>query len=453
MFTRMNAAGRALVFATVSSAATLIPFAPAHAETLLEVGPEGCAEQVAIGGALAQSFTPEGGLDLQSVSVWMTPGDGDSGHDMFLLQGAGPSSRPLGLSQTVTTAGGGAAGWQAFAFDGVALAAGESYTFVVVPRSPSGGTLAQCAESHDGGRAYRPGAEDLDPATDFAFRVEGTPSTAAADAEVTLPPPADPGEPANALPPETEALLAERDLAARKMVMPLGDSITDMPDNMGAAWGGYRKDMANDATFARVFQFIGSYGVYQYSNSPSPWDMPWDQRFHCGWSGATMDGYGGNPSTSIIQNYWKCRTVTASVDYVLMHAGTNDLRNTREPANVLGERVAMRTVQLMEGILQYSTSKIIVAQLIPQTGGSAQYNPNVIEYNKSLAQMVAQKQADPSTAWYWRSRVKMVDMYQAFFKWTGNQPQAALQDGLHPSLWGAQIMSYEWRAAIYTFPN
>jgi lysophospholipase L1-like esterase len=166
-----------------------------------------------------------------------------------------------------------------------------------------------------------------------------------------------------------------------------------------------------------------------------------------------MDGYGGNPSTSIIQNYWKCRTATASVDYVLMHAGTNDLRNDRLPPNELGERTALRTVALVEGILQYSTSKIIVAQLIPQTGTSAKFNVNVIEYNTSLANMIAQKLANPATAWYWRPRVKMVDMYQAFYKWTGNQPQAALQDGLHPSLWGAQIMSYEWRAAMYTFPN
>jgi hypothetical protein len=453
MIAQANKAGRARVLGAFAAFAAILPLAPAQAEILLSAGPDGCDRQVAIGGAVGQSFTPESGLDLQSISVWMAPGDGDSAHDMVLLGGVGPSSAPLGLSQTVSVGGGAAAGWQTFAFDGVALAGGESYTFVVVSRAPSGATLAQCADVHAGGRAHRPGEEDLDPATDLAFQVDGTPLDPGPGAAVMLPPPADPGEPANVLPPEIEALVAERDLAARKTVMPLGDSITDMPDVFGAAWGGYRKDMANDATFARMFQFIGSYGVYQYSNSPSPWDMPWDQRFHCGWSGATMDGYGGNPSTSIIQNYWKCRTVTASVDYVLMHAGTNDLRNTRQPPNVLGERVALRTVQLMEGILQYSTSKIIVAQLIPQTGGSAQYNPNVIEYNNALVQMVAQKQADPATAWYWRSRVKMVDMYQAFFKWTGNQPQAALQDGLHPSLWGAQIMSYEWRAAIYTFPN
>lgn len=457
-------------FAFVSHASSQPAFAQADNEQapIVEISAEGCDLAAPIRSAVGQSFRLpiDADLGLESISVWIgANSEAATGYELVLLHGEGPSGIRQAISSTVnldSEEAGQEAGWQEFVFEQPLLRQGQPYTFVLASQSLDSGTFARCTDRYVDGVLHRPGDRQY-PSDDMAFRIHGLPVDPTGDVTIDLPPPPEPGAPAQPILPMIAKLAAEGELGARKIVMPLGDSITDMGANInpwdwgGSAWGGYRKEMANNATFAALFQFAGSYGVTEWStiSTVSPYwpTMPADQREHCAWSGASLRGW-GQPGTSITENFWKCRSITPKLDFVLLHGGSNDLRQPDVPAQTQGNAAAQAALELIQGILlntDFST-KILVAKIIPMTGDFAGFNENVIAYNNKLESEIRFRQDytnTANTAWYWQPRVKIVDMYAAFHNRTGNLPQNALLDGLHPNETGNQIMAYEWMAAIY----
>lgn len=260
------------------------------------------------------------------------------------------------------------------------------------------------------------------------------------------------------LPPVPEALrdMAESgDPGPRKTVLPLGDSITDMPRTQRAAWGGYRRLMANDPVFSTLFRFTGAFGddLHAVSPSPEPPAMPADQRDHCGWSGATLDGWNG-PRTSIIENFRHCLAAGPEPDFVLLHGGTNDLwdpvlRPDAEPPEARGRRVAERTIDLVREILQTTDSTVLVAQLIPMTGEARTFGANVVAYNAALEKGIDTLREASDREGMWTERVVLVDMHTAILEWTRGAPETALPDGIHPNVWGSRIIALNWLSALY----
>ncbi|WP_223475469.1 SGNH/GDSL hydrolase family protein [Oricola indica] len=260
------------------------------------------------------------------------------------------------------------------------------------------------------------------------------------------------------LPPVPQAL---RDLVEsgksgpRKTVLPLGDSITDMQRTRRAAWGGYRRQMANDHVFAALFRFTGAFGddLHAVSPSPEPPAMPADQRDHCGWSGATLDGWNG-PRTSIIENFRYCLAAGPEPDFVLLHGGTNDLwdpvlRPDAEPPEIRGQRVAERTIELVREILMTTDATVLLAQLIPMTGEARAFDTNVVAYNEALETGIDALRSAPDGGGMWTERVVLVDMHAAILDWTRDAPETALPDGIHPNVWGSRIMARKWLSALY----
>ncbi|MBB3112853.1 GH43 family beta-xylosidase/uncharacterized protein YjdB/lysophospholipase L1-like esterase [Paenibacillus phyllosphaerae] len=191
-------------------------------------------------------------------------------------------------------------------------------------------------------------------------------------------------------------------------VMPLGASIThgfNIP-------GGYRIklwDSIREAGY-RV-NFVGS-----IANGPAALGDN-DHEGHPGWRidqiDAEIDGW----------------MEESRPDIVLLHAGTNDINQNYDVANMnvrLEALIDKITAKLPEG------GKLYVAQIAPES--NADWNAKVQQFNAKVAELV-QKKAEAGQP------VVLVDMYHAL-------NVSDLQDGVHPTAAGYDKMADVWFEAI-----
>jgi hypothetical protein len=153
------------------------------ADLLINVDTAGCQTNVAINGAIGQSFKTGAQSSLDTIDVWIRPNlyyytsyrvdlyDGEGG-GTFL----GSSSQfTLGCQQTNAGCGTAAvADWRTFSFAGqnITLQPNRAYTFKLVRLSQYSGAFAQCGNVYPDGIEYWLGYS-ADSFRDVAFRLLG----------------------------------------------------------------------------------------------------------------------------------------------------------------------------------------------------------------------------------------------------------------------------------------
>ena len=192
----------------------------------------------------------------------------------------------------------------------------------------------------------------------------------------------------------------------RLKIMPLGDSITfGSPDSSAS---GYRRLLGTLLTKnGYSIDFVGS---RQSGNGiiPDP-----DNEGHPGWTISQI-------KEGIDSNGW---LETYQPDMILLHIGTNDLRQGNAPS-APGNLAA-----LLDDILaRLPHTRLIVAQIIPFRRGS---DPTQRSYNDAIARIVASK----------GPRVSMVDMQNIL-------SSSDYADEVHPNASGYDKMARVWEAAI-----
>ena len=199
---------------------------------------------------------------------------------------------------------------------------------------------------------------------------------------------------------------APRTSNASVKLMPLGDSITESTTGLSSyryyLWhllvsNGYHVD------------FVGSeHGVG--GGPPANSDFDKDHEGHSGWR------------ADEILSHIQAWAAAASPDVVLLHIGTNDLRQ--------GQSVAS-TVTDIGGIIETLRTvnpriRILVAQLIPRAGDSF-----ISSLNAALPALAAAKDRP-------QSPIVLVDQY------TGFDPSSMTYDGTHPNDIGDSRMAERW---------
>ncbi|GGM51971.1 lipase [Dactylosporangium sucinum] len=209
----------------------------------------------------------------------------------------------------------------------------------------------------------------------------------------------------------TDGGAAHAQSASAVRIMPLGDSITDGHN----VPGGYRvalwQKFDEDGT---AVDFVGS-----AANGPSTLG----DRNHEGHSGWRIDQIDANA----------VRWMRASAPRtVLLHVGTNDIRQSYDVANA-----PARLSGLIDKILQVNPDvELFVAQLIPEADPT--FEARILAYNAALPGIVQQK----AQAGF---HVRLVDMHSAL-------TTADLADGVHPSASGYAKMAAAWHSALRAAP-
>lgn len=193
-----------------------------------------------------------------------------------------------------------------------------------------------------------------------------------------------------------------------KIVMPLGDSITDgfvVP-------GGYRIKLWNSIVNDGLkVDFVGS-----MSNGPAELGDK-NHEGHSGWRIDQID-------TNI--NAWMD---TYKPQIVLLHIGTNDIAQSYDVANAptrLSALVDKICAKLPAG------GKLYVATIVPLN--NTDWNQKVKTYNSQITTIIQNKASQGKP-------VYMVDMFSAL-------TTADLQDGVHPNRTGYDKMADVWYKAI-----
>lgn len=192
-------------------------------------------------------------------------------------------------------------------------------------------------------------------------------------------------------------------------IMPLGDSIT-AGDN-SYKYGAYRAELWQLCQAAGWHvQFVGS----KQSGPPS---LP--NRHHEGHSGWRIDQI----SAHVVR--W---LETYQPQIILLHIGTNDLRQGYSVSTALGRLsylIDQITTTLPDAVL-------VVAQVTPQWKPSI--NTSIIAYDNAIPALVKQKVAQGA-------RVECVDMYNAV-------PLSDVSDHIHPNTQGYTLMAHVWFQAL-----
>jgi lysophospholipase L1-like esterase len=193
-------------------------------------------------------------------------------------------------------------------------------------------------------------------------------------------------------------------------VMPLGDSITDgfnVP-------GGYRIDLWRQfVAGGYTIDFVGS----QFNGPAGLGDH--DHQGHSGWR---IDQIDAN-----VVNWLRATTPRT----VLLHIGTNDIAQNRDPANA-----PARLSALVDKITNtVPDAEVFVATLVPFAGQDAR----VRAFNSAVPGMV-QSKVDAGR------RVHLVDMFSAL-------TTADLADGVHPNAGGYNKMAGVWFRALQAVPR
>ncbi|GAA1759174.1 SGNH/GDSL hydrolase family protein [Luedemannella helvata] len=222
-------------------------------------------------------------------------------------------------------------------------------------------------------------------------------------------------------------------------VMPLGDSITGSP----GCWRAYLWDKLRRAGFADgdtplvggvttaaggpakvAIDFVGTRG-----GQVCPTGYPQGYPAHDG----DNEGHGGftaaEAATGRELPAWLART---RPHVVLMHLGTNDVRQGRTTAQVL------RSYTALVALLRASDPGmvVLVAQLIPMAPADCPAcGRRVVELNRAIPGWAAAA----STA---ASPVLVVD------QWTGFDPARDTVDGVHPAWPGNEKIAARWFTAL-----
>ncbi|MCO1576910.1 SGNH/GDSL hydrolase family protein [Crossiella sp. SN42] len=200
--------------------------------------------------------------------------------------------------------------------------------------------------------------------------------------------------------------------AAPVRIMPLGDSITAGP----GCWRAYLWDQLRRGGHTNI-DFVGT---QRGGGCAVPHD-------------GDHEGHGGYLATGIAnQNLLPPWLSAARPDIVLMHLGTNDVWSALSPTAILA--AYSKLVDQMRASNPAMT--VLVAQIIPmRPGGCPDCAQRVVALNRAIPGWAAGK----STA---RSRIVVVD------QWTGFDPGADTNDGVHPVDSGFRKMAARWRPAV-----
>ena len=200
-------------------------------------------------------------------------------------------------------------------------------------------------------------------------------------------------------------------------IMPLGDSITEMRGGTDSYRRGLWDLLVNQNGYS--VDFVGPrYGVRANSGDPAHFDFDFD---HAGHSGFRAD--------QIIDGGLAAWAAEDDPDIVLIHIGTNDLRQ--------GQGVADATEEIGQIIdilrAQNPAVAIVLAQPIPTT---EEFVPATLmaQFHAALANLAASKN---STA----SPIVLVHF-------DGFEAAGHTFDGVHPTVQGEAIMAQEWFEAV-----
>ena len=193
-------------------------------------------------------------------------------------------------------------------------------------------------------------------------------------------------------------------------IMPLGDSIT----RGNSSRNSYRRPLSQLLIDSELdFDFVGS----RNTAVPDP-DFDLDHQGHSGW---TADDFLQN---NRIRNW----SLTYLPDLVLLHLGTNDLRQGQSVSSTVDE------IGQIIDILREANPQVIVllAQIVPM---STPGNPDVTPLNAAIPDLVTSKDSTDSP-------VLLVDHF------TGFDGDADNVDGIHPNPSGEAKMAQTWFDAI-----
>jgi hypothetical protein len=207
-------------------------------------------------------------------------------------------------------------------------------------------------------------------------------------------------------------------LSAERLVriMPIGDSITEAR----GGYDSYRRPLWDLLVNQNGYSvdFVGPrYGVRANSGDPLHWDFDLDHAGHSGFRADQLrDALAGFMSD-------------ADPDIVLLHVGTNDLRQgqaVEDPIEEIGE--------IIDLLRQHNPAiAIVLAQIIPA-------DERFISLER-LAAFHAQLSALASSKNSGASPIVLVDF-------DGFDPAIHTFDGLHPTAQGEAIMAQEWFEAV-----
>jgi lysophospholipase L1-like esterase len=204
-------------------------------------------------------------------------------------------------------------------------------------------------------------------------------------------------------------------------IMPLGDSITRGTGTSPES--GYRRPLYLSLTneYELNIDFVGS-----YSTGGSTFDA-----HHQGRSGARAVQKAGD-----IFNY----LVANPADIVLVHLGTNDLRDDTPPADIVGH-----IETLLDEIDRYDEKiTVVLAQIINRLGGDHQ---PTTDYNTLLEPFVAQRLANGDKLILVNMETEANIIYEL-------APTGDVFDdstGLHLVASGYEKMAVVWRSALLSF--
>lgn len=192
-------------------------------------------------------------------------------------------------------------------------------------------------------------------------------------------------------------------------IMPLGDSITTGDNSY--RYGGYRVALWNLGQAAGWrFHFVGS-------KQSGPAALP--DKHNEGHSGWRIDQL----SAKVVS--W---LRAATPDIVLLHIGTNDLRQGYSPEVVLTRLNIL--IDQITNTVPYAI--LIVAQITPQVDTTI--NARVITYNAAIPRLVDLKTKQGK-------HIEYVDMYDAV-------PLHDVSDHIHPNNAGYALMAQVWYKAL-----
>jgi hypothetical protein len=212
-------------------------------------------------------------------------------------------------------------------------------------------------------------------------------------------------------------------------IMPLGDSITE--GFAGAATYRYWLDGRLDAAGV-AFDFVGSRtGV----RDGAPRFPDFDQQH---------DGHAGWRADQLLAGKWDRAAEGRLADWaaahrpdvVLLHVGTNDIRQCETPAST-----ATEVGQIVAALRQANPDvDVVLARIIATTPDparwcAAQTDARLRDYNGRLGTLASALTTE-------RSRVVTVDQY------TGFSVAADTYDGVHPDESGEQRMAEVWEAGV-----
>jgi lysophospholipase L1-like esterase len=203
-------------------------------------------------------------------------------------------------------------------------------------------------------------------------------------------------------------------------IMPLGDSITQAANTQNS----YRRPLWHKLVAAGYHpDFVGSQTLNYPLTNDTPGTMPPNPDFDL-----NHEGHAGWRADQIVP-YISLWAQTYQPDIVLLHLGTNDLKQTIE-STILDLGTIIDILRAVNPQVS-----ICLAQIIPTQNSII--NTTVQELNQHIAELGLSKSSD-------QSPLLVVDFYSGYNAMVNNW------DRLHPNSTGEEVMATRWFAAIET---